>query len=488
MMTAEQLKASIMMLAIEGKLVKHNPADGTGEEQLRKIQEICRKKIQNGELKKGKPIPIITEDEYPFEIPTSWKFVRMDDLITVISGVSYKKGDVCKTGLRILRGGNIQNMKVIPDEDDVFLPQDYSDDLKQVKIGDVLIVASTGSKTVIGKPGYVNTELPNTMIGAFLRICRPVDIQCAEYLKIIFESEYYRKHIRDLAQGTNINNVKEEYITGMIVPLPPLEEQKRIVAKIEEMMPFVEQYAKASARLNTLNAAFPDQMKKSILQQAVMGKLVPQDPNDEPVSVLLKRIQEVLPKQRPSKDDLNYDSMNFDIPETWEWAELNELFDFVDYRGKTPHKIDQGVFLITASNIRQGFMEYTRKEYISEEEYLDRQSRGITHKGDLLFTTEAPMGNAAICDLNRCSCGQRIITFQPFCDQTVVPELYMYFILSPAFQLELLANCTGTTAKGIKADKLKHFRIPLPPYAEQMRIVQKLQEVIPIMSIVNTMQ
>ena len=214
-----------------------------------------------------------------------------------------------------------------------------------------------------------------------------------------------------------------------------------------------------------------------------MGKLVPQDPNDEPASVLLKKIREVLPKLKSCKDDLNFDSMNFDIPETWEWAELNELFDFVDYRGKTPHKIEQGVFLITASNIRQGFMEYTRKEYISEEEYLDRQSRGITHKGDLLFTTEAPMGNAAICDLDRCSCGQRIITLQPFCEQTLVPELYMYFILSPAFQMELLANCTGTTAKGIKADKLKHFKIPLPPYAEQMRIVQKLQEVIPATNI-----
>ena len=100
-----------------------------------------------------------------------------------------------------------------------------------------------------------------------------------------------------------------------------------------------------------------------------------------------------------------------------------------------------------------------------------------------MVTTEAPMGNAAICDLDRCSCEQRIITLQPFCEQTLVPELYMYFILSPAFQMELLANCTGTTAKGIKADKLKHFKIPLPPYEEQMRIVQKLQEVIPATNI-----
>ena len=125
-------------------------------------------------------------------------------------------------------------------------------------------------------------------------------------------------------------------------------------------------------------------------------------------------------------------------------------------------------------------MDYTRKEYISFEEYGTRKSRGITQKGDLLFTTEAPMGNAAICDLEECSCGQRIITFQEYEKNTAIPELFMYFILSPQFQKQLLDNCTGTTAKGIKADKLKHLIIPLPPLAEQKRIVEKLEQLLPL--------
>ena len=125
-------------------------------------------------------------------------------------------------------------------------------------------------------------------------------------------------------------------------------------------------------------------------------------------------------------------------------------------------------------------MDYTRKEYISRKGYEERQSRGITQKGDLLFTTEAPMGNAALCDLDECSCGQRIITFKEHVPGTVLPSLYMYFILSPQFQQQLLDNCTGTTAKGIKAEKLKRFLLPLPPYEEQKRIVAKIEEMLPL--------
>jgi len=221
-------------------------------------------------------------------------------------------------------------------------------------------------------------------------------------------------------------------------------------------------------------------MQKSILQLAIQGKLVEQRPEEGSGEDLFKKLIPYHDGLKSGKSELNLSSMEFDIPESWTMVELNQLFNFVDYRGKTPTKISQGVFLITASNIRQGFMEYTRKEYISREEYEGRQSRGLTEKGDLLFTTEAPMGNAALCDLDECSCGQRIITFKEYTANTVIPALYMYFILSPAFQQQLLDNCTGTTAKGIKADRLKHFLLPLPPLAEQKRIVAKLEEILPL--------
>ena len=223
----------------------------------------------------------------------------------------------------------------------------------------------------------------------------------------------------------------------------------------------------------------PQELKNSILQLAIQGKLVEQRAEEGTGEEILKKLQPYHKALKPCKDELNFTSVDFDVPDTWVMVELNQLFDFVDYRGKTPHKIHEGVFLITASNIRYGHMDYTRKEYISQEEYEGRQSRGITRKGDLLFTTEAPMGNAALCDLEECSCGQRIITFQEYTQNTVLPKLFIYFILSPQFQQQLLDNCTGTTAKGIKADKLKHFLIPLPPLAEQKRIVAEIEKLLP---------
>lgn len=223
----------------------------------------------------------------------------------------------------------------------------------------------------------------------------------------------------------------------------------------------------------------PQELKNSILQLAIQGKLVEQRPEEGTAQELYQKMQKYHKGVKPCKAELNFSAMDFELPETWKMVELNQLFNFIDYRGKTPVKSTEGVSLITASNIRQGYMDYTRKEYISSEEYTTRKSRGITHKGDLLFTTEAPMGNVAICDLYECSCGQRIITFQEYEENTVIPKLFMYFILSTYFQKQLLDNCTGTTAKGIKADKLKHLLLPLPPLAEQKRIVAKIEELLP---------
>ncbi|MBR3238597.1 MAG: restriction endonuclease subunit S [Oscillospiraceae bacterium] len=473
-MTPQELKNSILQLAIQGKLVEQRPEEGTAAELYKQIQAEKQALIRVGKLKKEKPLPEIAEDEKPFEIPESWMWVRLGDC------TSYAH----------------TKEKVVSAEID---PEAWSLDLEDIEkeTGRITNYCKAGTRSITGdKVVFHEGQILYSKLRPYLKkiLVAPKDGVCTPelvpfyafgaidpyYLVFVLKSPHVDYVINAVTYGVKMPRVGTETMVNLLIPLPPLAEQKRIVGKIEELLPLIERYEAAWSRLEDFNKRFPGDMQKSILQMAIQGKLVEQRPEEGIGEELYKRLKKHHSGLKPCKDELDYSSMDYEIPDSWRMVELNQLFDFVDYRGKTPNKTSEGVFLITASNIRRGYMNYTRKEYISREEYAERQSRGITQKGDLLFTTEAPMGNAALCDLDICSCGQRIITFKPYEEETAIPALYMFFILSPPFQGQLLDNCTGTTAKGIKADKLKHFLIPLPPLAEQKRIVARLEELLPL--------
>lgn len=231
-----RLRQSILQEAIQGRLVPQDPKEELASELLKRIRKEKEQLVKEGKLKKkdleSKPIE---EDEIPFEIPESWEWVRLGYMMQMVSGTSYKKNDIRNEGIRVLRGGNIQNNELVIKDDDVFLSDEYKAIDKNIQKDDIIIVASTGSKAVIGKPAFIKETYSNTQIGAFLRIIRPIFKDYVHFIWIVFTSKYYRDHIRSLSKGTNINNVKEEYITDMLIPLPPLSEQKRIVAKVEEL-------------------------------------------------------------------------------------------------------------------------------------------------------------------------------------------------------------------------------------------------------------
>ncbi len=164
------------------------------------------------------------------------------------------------------------------------------------------------------------------------------------------------------------------------------------------------------------------------------------------------------------------------MPEGWEWCRLNDVYNFIDYRGATPTKIANGIPLITAKNVKSGYIDYTINDYISEEEFKERQQRGISKKGDILFTTEAPLGNAALANIEKFSAGQRLITFQHYGIQNeLINYVMLMFMLSDFFQHQLYINKTGSTVAGIKAAILKTLWIPIPPYKEQIRISDALK-------------
>ena len=171
----------------------------------------------------------------------NWRYVRLGDVVRVISGTSYEKHEVCREGIRIIRGGNLVDEKIVLKDDDVFLPYQYANKEKQVQQNDIVIIASTGSLKGIGRAAFVDSKFDEPIqIGAFLRIIRPVDSSLADYLKIIFAGHYYRSHISRVVNGIGIKNIREKHITEFPIPLPPIDEQHKIVTRLNELLPLCE--------------------------------------------------------------------------------------------------------------------------------------------------------------------------------------------------------------------------------------------------------
>ena len=511
-MTAQQLKNSILQMAVQGKLVPQDPNDEPASVLLERIRAEKEQLIKQKKIKKEKnptyifrgadntPYEKIGDevrslaDEVPFDIPDSWEWVRLGN----ISSYAETKQKVNATSAD---------------------PSIWGLDLEDIEKGGRLLEHKTvgerkavGDKTVFVKGDILYSKLRPYLLKILVApddgICTPEIVPFRiygginpNYIVNYLKSPYVDNLINSITYGVKMPRVGTETMTSLLVPIPPLEEQLRIVEKIDEVASAVSAYDVAYQKTEALNSTFPEALKKSILQEAVQGKLVPQDPSDEPAEALLERIR--AEKQRLIKegkikkdrhesvifrrDNSHYeqcgldmvcidDQLPFQIPDTWQWERLINIYNFIDYRGATPNKTAKGVPLITAKNVKKGFIDYTVSEFISENEYQNRQSRGVSQEGDILFTTEAPMGNAALANLPIYSAGQRLITFQQYgVHKGLSNELMLYFILSDSFQRQLSDQSTGTTVKGIKAEKLKQLYIPVPPEDEQQRIIHAIR-------------
>ena len=518
-MTAQQLKNSILLMAVQGKLVPQDPNDEPASVLLERIHAEKERLIKEKKIKREKNPSVIFKgadntpyekigdevrsltDEVPFDIPDSWEWVRLGNISSYAGAkqkVNATSADPSIWGLDledIEKGGRLLEHKTVGER------------------------KAVGDKTVFTKGDILYNKLRPYLLKILVApddgICTPEIVPFRvyggidpNYIVNYLKSPYVDNLINSITYGVKMPRVGTETMTSLLVPIPPLEEQQRIVEKIDEVASAVSAYDVAYQKTETLNSAFPEALKKSILQEAVQGKLVPQDPSDEPAEALLERIR--VEKQRLIKegkikkdkhesvifrrDNSHYekrgsevtcidDELPFHIPETWQWERIINIYNFIDYRGATPNKTTVGVPFITAKNVKKGFIDYTISEFISEDEYLRRQSRGVSQEGDILFTTEAPMGNAALADLRVYSAGQRLITLQQYGVSTGLSnELMLYFILSECFQSQLSDKSTGTTVKGIKAEKLKQLYIPVPPVSEQQRIIRSIRSVMRLVS------
>ena len=520
-MTAKQLKNSILQQAIQGKLIKQNKEDKPASELLKRIKAEREKLIKSGKIKINKNISAIyrkgnsfyekieneeicIDEELPFEIPKTWEWVRFSELIYLINGTSYSKSDISNNGIRIIRGGNIQENRLFIFDDDVFISKDYFDKDKNIKKGDIIIVASTGSKAIIGKPAFINENYKDIQIGAFLRIIRSYSLEIVDYINIIFQSYYYREHIRNKVKGTNINNIKPEYIENLIIPLPPIEEQKRIVNKLNQLMPLIEEYEEKENKLNELDKKFPERLKKSILKEAVEGKLINQNKEDKPASELLKRIKaerEKLIKSGKIKINKNIsaiyrkgnsfyekieneeicidEELPFEIPKTWEWTKLSFVSDMF-----TGNSINENEKNLKYKGLSEGYFYVATKDvnFNNEIDYyngvrIPKNSKKfrIAPKNSILFCVEGGSAGKKIAITDKDICfGNKLCCFVSY--GIDIKYLY-YYIQSPMFIYDFKRNTTGIIG-GVSINTLKQMFLPLPPIEEQKRIVEKLDKLI----------
>ena len=393
------------------------------------------------------------EQTTPFTIPNHWQWKRVADCVQFNPKVIQDDAvEVSFIPMADVEPGFVDQCSTRQAKPWAKVKKGFS----RFQEGDLLVAKITPcfqnrkscvAKSLINGTGAGSTEF---------HVMRCVSGVDAKFLLYFFKSEYFIRYGVNHFNGTvGQQRVGAQDIKDCLIPVPSVEEQVRIVAKLEEAFAEIDRAEKAYEELQTLAGV----LRGQILQEAIQGKLVPQLAEEGVVEQI-----GVAPDERP-----------FEIPKSWKWRALDEIFKFVDYRGKTPTKTTDGVRLITASNVRQGYVDHKRIEFISSEEYIDRQNRGISKKGDILFTTEAPLGNVALADLDVYSAGQRVITLQTDSENK---KLLMYFMLSPYFQKALKNNATGTTAQGIKAARLKKLMLPVPPVEEQARIASKVEELL----------
>ena len=335
--------------------------------------------------------------------------VRLVDVCKFQRGLTYKKSDeVAQSDNIVLRSNNIDLEQGVLDlrelkciREDLSVPDD-----KKVMPGSILMCMANGSKSHLGKVALVQDDL-GYAFGGFMGLLVPEGID-SSYLYLALRSAPFKECIRKLQDGANINNLKFSDFCDFPIPLPPLPVQREIVARLEKEL----------GEADALAAKF-----KEIAENA----------------------------DAEFKAELDETFKNVE----GEKVRLGDVFKFIDYRGMTPVKTESGVPLITAKNVRQGFLDYKEESFISNEDYKNRQTRGIAHKGDILFTTEAPLGFVALADKDEFSTGQRIITFQQkHDDSNWCNKYFLYCLMSDWFQKQLWRQATGATAKGIKSSRL----------------------------------
>ena len=421
------------------------------------------------------------------ELPKGWKLVPLKEITSIIRGVSYPKEEAKlhpeENYVHILRGGNIQDGKIVFETDDnVYVNSSLVGEEQFVFKDDVVIVASTGSKKVIGKAATIEEDSRCISFGAFLLLLR-TNVIDKRFHSYFFQTQYYRNTISSLAGGININNIKKEHIENLQIPLPPLTEQKQIAEKLDKLFDQIGTIKEASNKIPEILKNF----RQQVLTYAVTGKLTEEWRNNNNVNLIRiidqlkeQRINEVSSKVLKEKLEKIYinnnSSIDFPIPEQWIPINLDKICESFSY-GTSSKSMNEGTYpVLRMGNIQNGKLIWSDLKYTSDEsEYIKYQ----LNVGDVLFNrTNSPelVGKTAIYDEDKKACyAGYIIRIDPY--REYVNPYYLNIVLNSQYAKRWCweHKSDGVSQSNINAQKLSKFTIPYPHIAEQNIIVERVQ-------------
>jgi type I restriction enzyme S subunit len=475
-MTPQQLKNSILQMAMQGKLVEQRPEEGTGEALYQEIQAEKKKLIQEGKIKKSKKLPEITEEEIPFEIPQSWKWVRLSSTISLLSGSDLKPDQYnsLENGIPYITGASNFNINNLIINRWTTCPKNIAHK------GDLLLTC----KGTVGKTTILQQE--SVHIARQIMAITPICIDTV-FLKYYIESQV--ENLKSKAKSM-IPGIERKNVLTLLFPLPPLAEQKRIVAKLEEIQPLLDRYEKAYNRLEAYNQKFPENLKKSILQYAIEGKLVEQRSEEGTGEALYQEIQAEKKKLiqagkiKKSKKlpEIMEEEIPFEIPENWKWVRLDDLGDY--RKGPFGSSLTKSMFVPKSEN---SIKVYEQKNaikknwhlgdyYITKDYYNEKMKNFTVSPGDIIVSCAGTIGETYVMpeDIELGIINQALMRMKIF-----KPINVDFFLIYFEYILKRQArkNSKGSAIKNIPPFSIfKKLLFPLPPLKEQDRIVSKIEE------------
>jgi type I restriction enzyme S subunit len=512
----KKLRGLILELAVRGKLVPQDSKDEPASELLKRIAAEKARLISDGKIKKDKPLTAVGDDEKLFELPVGWEWVRLGDMARDVQYGYTASANHKSRNVLLLRITDIQddavNWASVPGCDiKNRLFENYA-----LENGDVVIARTGGT---IGKSFLVSGLTDNAVFASYLIRVQRLEQSFPPYTKLFLGSQHYWRQLLANSMGTGQPNVNGTALKSLSVPLPPIPEQHRIVAKVDELMALCDRMEAEQADAETAHAtlvqtllgtlsqsrdaaelaanwqrlsqhfdtlfattASLDALKQTVLQLAVMGKLVPQDPNDESASELLKRIAaekaRLAAEGKIRKDKplplVSEDEKPFELPSGWEWSRLQTCFDVRDGTHDTPKYQHTGFPLVTSKNIYGGRLCLENVKFISEADHKQISERSRVDRGDILFAMIGSIGNPVVVDIDPNFSIKNVALFKYYDLQLSSPEYLRIYL--EVISDEMKIQSAGGVQSFVSLGFIRSFPFPLPPLSEQHRIVVKVDE------------